>query len=98
MCVCAVSYTHLDVYKRQMQYLGLTGFNERDNGFVNDRQVDIAVMGISLRTVMSCSTLVGQLTMNVSKLSLTIGMLILRLWLYRYERLPHAVTWSGGFQ
>ena len=47
------------MYKRQlygyivttvydMQYLGLTEFNERGNGFVNDRQVDIAVMGISL--------------------------------------------------
>ena len=30
-----------------MQYLGLSAFNELDNGFVNDRQVDIAVMGIS---------------------------------------------------
>ena len=35
----AVSYTHLDVYKRQ-------AFNELGSGFVNDRQVDIAVMGI----------------------------------------------------
>ena len=30
-----------------MQYLVLTAFNERGNGFVNDRPVDIAVMGIS---------------------------------------------------
>ena len=28
-----------------MQYLGLTAFNELGNGFVNDRQVDFAVMG-----------------------------------------------------
>ena len=41
-----------------MQYLGLTAFNERGNGFVNDRQVDIAVMGISLRKVIACITLV----------------------------------------
>ena len=43
-----------------MQYLGLTDFNERGNGFVNDRQVYIAVMGIgiSLRSVMACTTLV----------------------------------------
>ena len=64
-----VSYTHLDVYKRQvygyivtigsgMQYLVLTDFNERGNGFINDRQIDISVMGISLRSVMACSTLV----------------------------------------
>ena len=44
----SVSYTHLDVYKRQ----------ELGNDFVNDRQVDIAVMGISLRTVTACSNLV----------------------------------------
>ena len=50
------------MYKRQvyivtigyaMQYLVMTAFNERGNGFVNDRQVDIAVMGISLRSVMA---------------------------------------------
>ena len=41
-----------------MQYLGLTPSNERGNGFLNGRQVDIAVMGISLRSVMTCSTLV----------------------------------------
>ena len=41
-----------------MQYLGLTAFNELGNDFVNDRQVDIAVMVISLRSVMACSTLV----------------------------------------
>ena len=57
------------MYKRQgygyivtigydMQYLGLTAFNEYGNVFVNDRQADIAVMGISLRSVMACSTLV----------------------------------------
>ena len=28
-----------------MQYLRLSAFNELGNGFVNDRQVDIAVMG-----------------------------------------------------
>ena len=38
-----------------MQYLGLTAFNELGNGFVNDRQVDIAVMGISLRSLMAVS-------------------------------------------
>ena len=38
-----------------MQYLGLTAFNELGNGSVNDRQVDIAVTGISLRSVMACS-------------------------------------------
>ena len=38
-----------------MQYLGLTAFNESGNGFVNDRQDDIAVMVISLRSVMPCS-------------------------------------------
>ena len=41
-----------------MQYLVLTAINELGNGFVYDRQVDIAVMFISLRSVMSCSTLV----------------------------------------
>ena len=51
----AVSYTHLDVYKRQ-HYLGLTTFYERGNGFISDREVDIAVMCISLRSVMTCST------------------------------------------
>ena len=30
-----------------MQYLGLTAFSERGNGFVNDMVVDIAVMSIS---------------------------------------------------
>ena len=30
-----------------MQYLGLTAFNDLGHVFVNDRQVDIAVMGIS---------------------------------------------------
>ena len=39
-----------------MQCLILTAFNERCSGFVNDRQVDIAVMGISLRSVMACIT------------------------------------------
>ena len=29
------------------RYLGLAAFNELDDGFLNDRQVDIAVMGIS---------------------------------------------------
>ena len=32
-----------------MKYLGLTAFCELGNGFFNDRQVDIAVMGISLQ-------------------------------------------------
>ena len=41
-----------------IKYLGLTAFNELVNGFVNDRQVDIAVMGISLRSVMAFSNLV----------------------------------------
>ena len=35
------------------QYLGLTDFKERGNGNFNDRQVDIAVMGIFLRWVMT---------------------------------------------
>ena len=38
-----------------MQYLSLAAFNELGNGFVNDWQVDIAVMCISLRSVMTCS-------------------------------------------
>ena len=38
-----------------MQYLGLTVLKEFCNGFVNDRQVVIAVMGISLRSVMALS-------------------------------------------
>ena len=33
-------------------------FNELGNGFVNDRQFEIAVKGISLRSVMACITLV----------------------------------------
>ena len=41
-----------------MQYLGLAAFNELGNGVINDRQVDIAIMGIPLRSVMACSTLV----------------------------------------
>ena len=81
-----------------MQYLGLTAFNELSNGFVNDRQVDFAVMGISLRSVMACSNLVWGLSTNLSTVSLTIGRLTLRLSLYRYDRLCHAVPWSGGFQ
>ena len=36
-----------------MQYLGLAAFNELGNGFVNDRQDYIAVMGILLRSVMT---------------------------------------------
>ena len=31
-----------------MLYLGLTASNERGNGFINDRHVGIAVMGISV--------------------------------------------------
>ena len=72
-----------------MQYLGLAAFNERCNGFVNNRQVDIAVMFISLRSVMVYSTFVWRLSMNVAMVSLTIGRLILRLWVYRYDRLWH---------
>ena len=41
-----------------MKELGLTAFNEFGNGFVNDRLVDIAVMGILLRSLMSCSIFV----------------------------------------
>ena len=41
-----------------MKYIGVTVFNERGSGFVNDREVDIAVMGISLRSDMTCSNLV----------------------------------------
>ena len=66
-----------------MQYLGVTGFNKRVNRFVKDRQVDIAVMGISLRSVMSCSTLVWRLSMKMAMVSITIGRLTLLLWLYR---------------
>ena len=29
-----------------MQYLGLTDFNERGNGFVNDRPVDLSLIHI----------------------------------------------------
>ena len=48
------------MYKRQvysvtigygMQYLGLTAFNELGNGFFNDRQDDVAVIGISLSLI-----------------------------------------------
>ena len=66
--------------------------------FVNDRQVDIAVMGISLRSVEACSTLVWQLLMNVAMVSFTMSRLILRLWVYRYDRLWRAVAWSDRFQ
>ena len=41
-----------------MQYLGLTAFNELGNGFVNDRQVDIAVMFIPFLSVMACNNFV----------------------------------------
>ena len=44
-----------------MQYLGLTAFNERGNGFVNDRQVDIAVMGISVSYTHLANTVVSTL-------------------------------------
>ena len=81
-----------------MQYLGLSAFNERGNGFANDRQVDVAVMVISLRSVMPCSTLVSQLSMNLAVVSLTIDRLTLRLWVYRYDRLWHVVPWSDSFQ
>ena len=72
-------------------------FNERGNGFVNDRQVDIAVMGVSIRSVIACSILVWRLSTNLVMVSLTIGRLILRLWVYRYDRLWHAVPWSDSF-
>ena len=81
-----------------MHYLGLAAFNELCNGFVVDRKVGNAVMGISLRSVMACSTLVCQLLMNGVIVSLTIGRLSLRLWVYRYDPLWHSVPWSGGFQ
>ena len=80
------------------QYLGLSAFSELGNCFVNDRQVEIAVMGISLRWVMACTTLVWQVSMDVTMVSLTIGRLILRLWVYRYHRLWHSVHWSDSFQ
>ena len=70
-----------------MQYLGLAAFNELGNGFVNDRQVDIAVMCISLRSVMACFTLVWRLPMNLAMVSLTLGTLTLRLWVYHYDQL-----------
>ena len=69
-----------------MQYFGLAAFKEFGNGFANDRQVDNAVMGISLRSVMTCSTFVSQLSMNMAMVSLTIGRMILGLWVYRYGR------------
>ena len=69
-----------------------------DNGSVNDRQVDIAVMGITLRSVIACSILVWRLSTNLVMVSLTIGRLTLRLWVYRYDRLWHAVPWSDSFQ
>ena len=81
-----------------MQYLGLIAFNDLVNEFINDRQVDIAVMGISLRSVMACSTVVWRLSMNVAMVSLTIYRLTLRLWVYRYDWLWHAVPWSDSFQ
>ena len=77
--------------------LSLIHIYQRCNVFVNDRQVDISVMGISLRSVMACFTLVWRLAMNLATVSLTIGRLTLRLWVYRYDRLWHAVPWSGGF-
>ena len=43
---------------RDRQYLGLSEFNERGNGLLNDMEVDIAVMVTSLRSVMECSNLV----------------------------------------
>ena len=70
-----------------MQYLGLTDFNERGNGFVNGRQVNIAVMGIWLRSVMACSNMVWRHSMNLAMVSLTMGRLTLRLWVHRYDRL-----------
>ena len=81
-----------------MQYLVLPDFKERGNGFFNERQVDIAVVGISLRSVMACSTFVWQLLSNVAMVSLTIDRLTLRLWVYRYDSLWHAVPWSDSFQ
>ena len=41
-----------------VQYLGLTAFNELGNGFVNVRQVYIAVKGTTLRSCMTGSNLV----------------------------------------
>ena len=70
-----------------MLYVGLAASNEHGNGFVKVRLVAIAVMGISLRSVMACSNLDSQLSMNLAMVSLTIGRLILRLWMYRYDRL-----------
>ena len=87
-----LSLIHIDVYKRQMQYLGLADLNVLGNGFVNDRQVDTAVMGISLRSVMTCSTFVYQLSMNLAMVSLTIGRMTLRLWVYHYDWLWHAAV------
>ena len=81
-----------------MQFLGLKDFNERGNGFVNDRQVDIAVIGISFRSFRTCSNLVWQLSMNMAMVSLKLGWSLLRLWVYRYDRLWHAVLRSDRFQ
>ena len=77
--------------------LGLAAFNELANGFVNDRQVYIAVMGILLRSVMACFTLVWRLSMNMAMVSLTICRLILGLWVYRYDQLCHAVPWAVSY-
>ena len=81
-----------------MQYIGLTVFHERGNGNINDRQVDIAFMGISFRSVRAWCTLFRQISTNVAMVSLTIRRLTLRLWVSRYDRLWHDVLWSGGIK
>ena len=59
-----------------MQYLGLTAFSELGNCFVNDRQVEISVIGISLLTVMACGTLAVSYThLDVYKRQKYLGLL-----------------------
>ena len=99
--VMAVSYTHLGygyivTIGYDMHKHGLEAFNELVNGIFNDRHVDIAVMGMSLRSVMACSTLVWRLPVNLAMVSLTIGRLQLRLWVYRYDQLWLAIPWSDS--
>ena len=68
------------------------------NGFVNDRSVDIAVYGYIVTIGYSMQDLGLTAFNEIGVVLLTIGRLILRLWLYRYDRLWHAVPWSDNLQ
>ena len=89
--VLPVSYTHLDVYKRQVQH----AITDR-----NDITITAMSTCLSLKKPLPSSLKSVSYThlTNVAMVSLTVGSLTLRLRLYSYDWLWNALPWSGGFQ